>query len=892
MNGTLDKDNERIVETIGDYTYDQIEAEFQEGSEAFMQYLATKSEQSAAAVAIMKSGSKDYREAMLEAKSIMDEIADTASLDKINQFLDLVDIGKEGEEGKTTYEDYANGIKEAYKAMTNDITGDSKELIKSLTDAGVKMTDIADVLETILGDIMDMDWSSTINGVNASINSINGINDALAEGDMSSAYEDLYALMLEYPQYANQIIDSIINEGEISSEVVEGMAANAQALALTQMETDKVVAEEKAARYAAMADAIAKMDEAAFNSYVQGLDSELQLDTATQEEKNKILDAQVQSEALATEAILKQQQQIAIAKQKAAEGNDDFNTIAINDFTAKEYKATLDKSTLSSRDQALQYVIQQAQSYANQAKVIQAMIDGVKSNKLNLFKGISKSSGSSAADEVKEYAAQLTELYNIERKIAGLDTRKNLIDSLADYYEELGDGAAQRAATKKSIELLKEQTKYYEQQIEVAEKMANTLLKSMSKQAASIVYVDKETQQLMIDYNKYSNATDEVKEEIDDLVDEYQELIEKADEGTEALLNYQLELEKYMNNIRDKTIEYQNELKDAFIKYYQDIYQAQIDALEKESELLDERKELYQDAFDEEDYNDELKELSNNRETIIKKLAKLEGASDSKSKAERTSLLEQLEEANKSYNDKVTEYNRDALLEQIDQEKDGIEERVTLLEELMDDIPNKVEMLEAAITELTNSGLDNVIRFLQQWSDEWSTALSTERQQIEEEWTSMYEYLYGDEAQNSFTTYYDNLLKKAKDTYAAIAAAASNAANSGSSSSSSSKSSGNTYTPTTPEPSTSGGGDEDTTEKTTTGSVITSLLTSAKNKQLNPDYLKSQGIVTIKDNITANKNTTSSSITTNLNKSTVTNPLENSYNPSSGSGSLDESQTL
>lgn len=545
--------------------------------------------------------------------------------------------------------------------------------------------------------------------------------------------------------------------------------------------------------------------------------------------------------------MLNQQAQIAKAKQQAANGDTNIDTTAYTKAVIRDYNASLDEDKISNgRLQSIRYAVQQAEAYTKQAKAIQAIIDGVKNNKLNLFKGISKSSGSgsSAKDEVEEYAAKLTELYNIERKLAGLDARKGLVDSLASYYEEMGDGAAQRAAAKKGLEILKDQAKYYEQQVEVAEKMAITLLKSMSKQAASIIYVDEETKQLMIDYNKYSKATDEVKEEIDELVDEYQDLIDKADEGTEAMLNYQLELEKYMNEIRDKTIDYQNELKEAFIKYYQDIYQVQIDALNKESELLDERKELYQDAFDEEDYNNELQSLSSNREVIIKKLAKLEGASDSKSKAERTSLLEQLEEANKSYNDKVTQYNRDALLTQIDQEKDGIEERVTLLEELMDDIPNKVEMLEAAITELTNSGLDNVIRFLRQWSDEWSTALSTERERIEEEWTSTYEFLYGDEAQNAFTTYYDNLLKKAKETYAAIAAAAGNAANNGSSSNK--KSSSNLGG--TPQPVLSDDDDDDddditetnpTTPTEFTGSRVTdSLLSSSKKTSTNPEAIQ------------------------------------------------------
>lgn len=97
--------------------------------------------------------------------------------------------------------------------------------------------------------------------------------------------------MQEYPQYADQIMDSIINQGEISSEVTEGMAGNAKALAITQMEADKAVAEEKAAQYRQLADHLANMSDEDYERHINDEKAKLQVDNLSQAEVNKLIDS-------------------------------------------------------------------------------------------------------------------------------------------------------------------------------------------------------------------------------------------------------------------------------------------------------------------------------------------------------------------------------------------------------------------------------------------------------------------------------------------------------------------------------------------------------------------------------------------------------------------------
>ena len=277
--------------------------------------------------------------------------------------------------------------------------------------------------------------------------------------------------------------------------------------------------------------------------------------------------------------------------------------------------------------------------------------------------------------------------------------------------------------------------------------------------------IDEETGRLILDYDKYAKANQKVQEEVDNFTGSWEDLQGQLEETQSIYFDLMTEIEELNQKVIDSTIDYQNKIKEAYIKYYQDIYQQQIDALEKEQELLDKRKEMYQDAFDDEDYQNELNDIDKQRANLIEQLAALEGASDSKSKVKKAELLEELEELNKEYNDKVKDYNRDSLLEQVDNQKDAIDEQKNKLQELMDQVPYQVELLEQAINELTQQGSDAVVEFLQKWSDDWRTALSTERQEIEEDWKELYEYLYGDDAVSAYMEYYNGLLAKAKETY-------------------------------------------------------------------------------------------------------------------------------
>ena len=189
----------------------------------------------------------------------------------------------------------------------------------------------------------------------------------------------------------------------------------------------------------------------------------------------------------------------------------------------------------------------------------------------------------------------------------------------------------------------------------------------------------------------YNSLTDEDAKAADELADAYNNLSGEIDSNTVSMIQNQTAIKELYNERRDKTIELQELLIEAIRAEQKAIFEEAKAGLEKEIELLEKRKKAYQDAFAEEDYQNELGDIDSQRQNVMTQLSGLEGATDLSSQQKRQELLEQLEELNKQYNDKTTEYNRDALLQQIDDEIAASEEKIENLEQEYEERINDYE---------------------------------------------------------------------------------------------------------------------------------------------------------------------------------------------------------
>lgn len=751
------------IEQLLNTSVDDISKNLGEGTQSFLNVLRQQSDQLNAAItlATLNTGTSvqeflnTMREAGLteEGAKYLADFAQYTSEDSLSS--------ADGMEA------YVAKVQEAYAAMTTASDDWVEQYKQALSEANIESQYFNTVFLKMRDDLIDADYERVHQEGAAIVEDINKINDALSDGKSPEAIQEIINLMTEYPQYMEEIYDSIEKEGKISEETSKKILATKQNEYVHRLtlSAEEDLAEyesfkEKAKQYAKAAETGEKIDEARYNNEISNMNDRIE---SHKDMLEKLL-IQDKEYSQKEEALLNG---INVDLGVSSATVKKINTAAINDVS---YEALAKMAS------------QQAESYYASYLAKTMILNKIKNDELNLFEGLNDidkdKSSKSSSSAVKEYTAALDELYTITQKIAGLDAFKKLNDAAEKYFQTIKDGASQRAIDDNNLKLLEREIDLYDQKSKIIVKQQNLLASGLTKEAASIIKVDNETGRLILDFERYDKTTDKVKKEIDDFSKAWEELQTNWEDAQTTYWNLMNSIETLNKKVIDKTITYQNQLKEAFIKYYQDLYKQQINALNKEKELLNERKKLYQEAFTDQEHQTQLSELDANRATILDKLAALEGAMDTKSKQERQKLLDELEKANKEYNDKVTSYNKDSLNKQIDAQSKAIDEQSKNLTELMNDVPKQVEMLEESVNELTSKGLEAVNDFLSEWSDQWQKALSTERDKIKNDWTELYEYLYGDTAVSAYQKYYDDLLQKAKDTYANIQKAATTGAGS------------------------------------------------------------------------------------------------------------------
>ena len=745
-----------------------------ESFDLYLQLLSSMGDEYSAAATLWNAGISDTFEASLKkvqdltdyvAKALKNPAIGEAVLgtsDIVNKITDLLTYSTK--QNSDEIDEYFQNMTDAYKTMSNGFKNETEdwtsELMTKYKAAGIEAKNLGIVFDQMYKQMADLDWESIANSITSSTTALDEANKLLADGDIVNGIAKIEEIMALYPQYAEEISNSIIENGQISEEVSAQIKQNAVDELKAKLEADAEYNKVQAEGYAALA-----------KLYTEKAKDDAFITQKGYENRVNALDGELIANKEFAEKTVEIYKRVQAAKEKIYSGEqiDNIYLDDISDLLVVNYE----KENQQYWQQLAQQAAEKSTQYYQQYLAKQGILKAIDQNLINIL----GKNQSTATENAKEYEKQLTRLYTILQKIEGLDAKKALLNSMNSYYEAIDDGASQRAINKETQKILEQQIKLYQEKADVIREEQNIIGRELSKEAKAMLSIDEETGRLILDYDKYAKASQKVQEEVDNFTGSWEDLQGQLEETQSIYFDLMTEIEELNQKVIDSTIDYQNKIKEAYIKYYQDIYQQQINALEKEQELLDKRKEMYQDAFDDEDYQNELGDIDKKRANLIEQLAALEGASDSKSKVKKAELLEELEELNKEYNDKVKDYNRDSLLEQVDNQKDAIDEQKDKLQELMDQVPYQVELLEQAINELTQQGSDAVVEFLQKWSDDWRTALSTERQEIEEDWKELYEYLYGDDAVSAYMEYYNGLLAKAKETYNKINQYASGSGN-------------------------------------------------------------------------------------------------------------------
>lgn len=335
-----------------------------------------------------------------------------------------------------------------------------------------------------------------------------------------------------------------------------------------------------------------------------------------------------------------------------------------------------------------------------------------------------------ATDAVDEYNEQLERTLTLLEKIEGIQHKIDENDAFRDLYEGY-NGARRGELLGENLRLYEEQFDYYKQLFDMQQEMTNQaagdLLDSMYGDMFTIAEngdIGWATTEM---YDKYKGLPDDMQEDIDNLVQAFQEQRDALRDTENELLNYA----EAIKDAREEIVELIEETEDLILQTIQDreevLHEARIKALEDEIEMIEEAVEARNDAREEQD---NAEDLFNAQEALRR--ATLD--SSGKNNATLLQLQQDLEDKQQEISEKRFEDDMDARKEYLQAIIDAENETYEYRLETMTWYWEQVELMQQQSTE-------RIMNFLMTWNKEYLTESQFGQEELMREWQSTFEEL-------------------------------------------------------------------------------------------------------------------------------------------------------
>lgn len=576
----------------------------------------------------------------------------------------------------------------------------------------------------------DIDTTAALGGLKGIRDTLTSISGMLG-GSESFDISALKDAVNTYPQIAKFIKDN----GQLTTDEINKAITEEDDRAINQLDNENIMYENTITRLQAEYDAISKMlgDEDYLNSITaenaadyNKLSLEAQLSDYAQFIKTKMsYDERYSAYQSKLDEIRAQhadwtETQIAEAARTAL---GDFELT----FNLQGSKKIHEDPITSARQ-----VLELQQDAINEQMDKYRALIAINNNAISKIKNNTIFNEQSTTD-AKAYEAKLNDIYVLEQQLSVLNQK------LSEYQfeeEHAKSGQEWVEAIYSENAALEAQNSTLEDLTNAQKAAQNALLTQLSSMSKAYKIIDGRMVPVMSEYVKLSDTE---KEALDNAVESFNGYSDSINSNTQQLQENSAAIEENLQKIEDKTVELYDKLADAIKNSEQKKLDTIKASFDEEKKLLDKRKKMYEDAYAAEDYTSDLNDQASAREDIIKQISDLEGATDLASAQKRQDLLDQLEQANKDYNTTVTQYNRDALLASIDNQQTILDDQQAAYEDAYNQRISDTEWLESEVTRIMNQGLDYTIQYLKDNSPEYQDAWSITKDNIEEEWTTLYE---------------------------------------------------------------------------------------------------------------------------------------------------------
>ena len=329
-----------------------------------------------------------------------------------------------------------------------------------------------------------------------------------------------------------------------------------------------------------------------------------------------------------------------------------------------------------------------------------------------------------AGDELDKYIGKLERTFNLIQKIDRLSHQISDNSNLKDLYKNY-DGTKYADSLLTELGLMKERYEYQKQLFKMQqEEVGKQRGKIEDSPYASLFSFDK-NDLIQIDWDRYNKLGSRDKEEIDTLVERYEELQDAVESTEIEMAEFAKATQEAWLEIENTIIEAENTIVDALKNREKILHDTRVKALDDEIDMIEKAVEARQRARESENDN---KELYQAQEALRR--ATLD--SSGKNNASLLQLQQDLEDKQLEISEKRFEQDMEDRKNWLQDTKDAETETYEYRLETMTWYWEEAQVI-------MESGTENIMNFLMQWDEQYRISSETQQQQILRGWTTMYE---------------------------------------------------------------------------------------------------------------------------------------------------------
>ena len=331
-----------------------------------------------------------------------------------------------------------------------------------------------------------------------------------------------------------------------------------------------------------------------------------------------------------------------------------------------------------------------------------------------------------ASDALDEYIGKLERTFNLIQKIGRLSHQISDNSNLKDLYKNY-DGEKYADSILTELGLMKERYNYQKDLFALQqEELGKQRGKIEDSPYASLFKFDK-NDLIQIDWDSYKGLSGKDQEEIDTLVDRYEELQSSVESTEIEMAEFAKKTQEAWLEMEDTVIKAENNIVDALKNREKILHNARTKALDDEIKMIEKAVEARKKAQENDNSN---KELYKAQEALRR--ATLD--SSGKNNAQLLQLQQDLE-------DKQLEIAEKRFEDDMDDRKQWLQDAKDAETETYEYRLEKMTWYWEQAQEIMNSGTTNIMNFLIEWDEKYTKESETSKNQIERGWRVMYEQI-------------------------------------------------------------------------------------------------------------------------------------------------------